>query len=124
MYDKFVRDRITQLRLKKGVSEYQMSYDLGHSRGYINNISYVLPSESEILDLVNEYYTPYTEKITRLNLAEVPVEEVSVSAQQSAVTDAEDDSTEPDDAEDTETQVPGWISGSGSDGELRGQGRK
>ena len=39
MYEKFVRDRITQLRLKKGVSEYQMSYDLGHSRGYVYNIS-------------------------------------------------------------------------------------
>ncbi len=39
MYEKFVRDRITQLRLKKNVSEYQMSYDLGHSRGYIYNIS-------------------------------------------------------------------------------------
>ncbi|MBS7316005.1 MAG: LCP family protein [Clostridiaceae bacterium] len=86
-----------------------------HTASYINNISYVLPSESEILELVNEYYNPYTEKITRLNLAEVPVEEVSVSTQQSAVTDAEDDSTEPDEAEDTETQVPGWISGSGSD---------
>lgn len=39
MKESFVRDRITQLRLKKGVSEYQMSYDLGHSRGYIYNIS-------------------------------------------------------------------------------------
>lgn len=39
MYEKFVRDRITQLRLKKGISEYKMSYDLGHSRGYIYNIS-------------------------------------------------------------------------------------
>ncbi|MBQ1343904.1 MAG: helix-turn-helix transcriptional regulator [Firmicutes bacterium] len=39
MEDSFVRERITQLRLKKGVSEYQMSYDLGHSRGYIYNIS-------------------------------------------------------------------------------------
>ena len=39
MYEYFVRDRITQLRLRKGVSEYQMSYDLGHSRGYIYNIS-------------------------------------------------------------------------------------
>ena len=39
MYEKFVRDRITQLRLKKGVSEYQMSYDLGHSRSYVYNIS-------------------------------------------------------------------------------------
>ena len=35
----FVRGRITQLRLQKGVSEYQMSYDLGCSRGYIYNIS-------------------------------------------------------------------------------------
>ena len=39
MQEDFERDRITQLRLKKGVSEYQMSYDLGHSRGYIYNIS-------------------------------------------------------------------------------------
>ncbi len=39
MYEKFVRERITQLRLKKNISEYQMSYDLGHSRGYIYNIS-------------------------------------------------------------------------------------
>lgn len=39
MNEEFVRERITQLRLKKGVSEYQMSYDLGHSRGYIYNIS-------------------------------------------------------------------------------------
>lgn len=39
MYEEFVRNRITQLRLRKGVSEYQMSYDLGHSRGYVYNIS-------------------------------------------------------------------------------------
>jgi len=39
MDEQFVRDRITQLRLHKGVSEYKMSYDLGHSRGYVHNIS-------------------------------------------------------------------------------------
>jgi len=39
MYEDFVKERITQLRIQKGVSEYQMSYDLGHSRGYIYNIS-------------------------------------------------------------------------------------
>ena len=39
MNAEFVRERITQLRLQKGVSEYKMSYDLGHSRGYVNNIS-------------------------------------------------------------------------------------
>ncbi|MBQ9198986.1 MAG: helix-turn-helix transcriptional regulator [Lachnospiraceae bacterium] len=47
--ENFVRNRITQLRLNKGISEYQLSYDLGHSRGYINNISSgkSLPSLSE-----------------------------------------------------------------------------
>lgn len=39
MCEDFVRERITQLRIKKGISEYQMSYDLGHSRGYVYNIS-------------------------------------------------------------------------------------
>ena len=39
MYAKLVRERITQLRLQKGISEYKMSYELGHCKGYINNIS-------------------------------------------------------------------------------------
>ena len=39
MREEFIRERITQLRLQKGISEYQMSYDLGHSRGYVYNIS-------------------------------------------------------------------------------------
>ena len=28
----FIRRRITELRLKRGISEYQLSYDLGHSK--------------------------------------------------------------------------------------------
>lgn len=57
MDEKFIRNRITQLRLKKGVSEYQMSYDLGHSRGYIYNISSgkSLPPMSEFL-VICEYF--------------------------------------------------------------------
>ena len=53
----FVRDRITQLRLKKGVSEYQMSYDLGHSRGYIYNISSgkALPPMKEFLAICDYF---------------------------------------------------------------------
>ena len=53
----FVRDRITQLRLQKGVSEYKMSYDLGHSRGYVNNISSgkALPSMTEFFAIC-EYF--------------------------------------------------------------------
>ncbi len=54
---KFVRDRITQLRLKKGVSEYRMSYDLGHSRSYVYNISSgkSMPPMSEFLQIC-EYF--------------------------------------------------------------------
>lgn len=35
----FIRDRITELRLQKGASEYKMSMDLGHSKSYIQSIS-------------------------------------------------------------------------------------
>ena len=57
MYSKFVRDRITQLRISKGVSEYQMSYDLGHSKGYINNISSgkSLPSMTEFFAICDYF---------------------------------------------------------------------
>ena len=53
MQEDYIRNRITQLRLKKGVSEYQMSYDLGHSRGYIYNISSAkaLPPIKEFLSI-------------------------------------------------------------------------
>lgn len=53
----FVRERITQLRIQKGVSEYKMSYDLGHSRGYINNISSgkTLPSMTEFLAICDYF---------------------------------------------------------------------
>ncbi len=57
MTGEFVRERITQLRLQKGVSEYKMSYDLGHSRGYVNNISSgkSLPSMSEFLSICDYF---------------------------------------------------------------------
>lgn len=35
----FVRKRISDLRAKKGLSEYRMSTDLGHSKSYIQSIS-------------------------------------------------------------------------------------
>ncbi len=35
----FIRNRITELRMKKGVSEYRMSLDMGHNKGYIQRIS-------------------------------------------------------------------------------------
>ncbi len=80
VYDKFVRDRITQLRLQKGVSEYQMSYDLGHSRGYIYNISSgkSLPPLSEFFAIC-EYFgiTPaefFDDKLSNPELIQKAVE--------------------------------------------------
>ncbi len=49
--EEFISKRITELRLKKDVSEYQMSLELGHSRSYIQSISSgrVMPSMKEFL---------------------------------------------------------------------------
>lgn len=51
MDEQFIRNRITELRVKKGVSEYRMSMDLGHSKSYIQSISSgkSLPSLPEFL---------------------------------------------------------------------------
>ena len=50
-YEKYIRERITSLRLKKNVSESRMSLDLGHSNSYIRNITSgkALPSLGEFL---------------------------------------------------------------------------
>ena len=47
----FIRERISQLRIKKDVSEYKMSTDLGHSKSYMQSISSgrAAPSLSEFL---------------------------------------------------------------------------
>ena len=38
MDENFIRNRLTQLRMQKEVSEYKMSLDLGHSKSYIQSI--------------------------------------------------------------------------------------
>lgn len=57
MDTQFIRDRISQLRIQKGVSEYQMSYDLGHSHSYIYNISSgkSLPPMAEFLQICDYF---------------------------------------------------------------------
>lgn len=80
MYEEFVRNRITQLRLQKGVSEYKMSYDLGHSRGYVYNISSgkSLPPLSEFFAICDYFgITPsefFDDKVTRPDLIQKALE--------------------------------------------------
>ena len=47
----YIRNKITELRIKKNVSEHRMSLDLGHSRSYIHGIvtGKSLPSMTEFL---------------------------------------------------------------------------
>ena len=57
MDENFIRTRITDLRMQKGVSEYKMSIDMGNSKSYIQSISSgrALPSLSELL-YICEYF--------------------------------------------------------------------
>ena len=57
MKTSFIGERITELRMKKGVSEYQMSYDLGHNKNYIRAITSgrSLPSVRELFAII-EYF--------------------------------------------------------------------
>lgn len=57
MDEQFIRDRISELRIQKNVSERSMSIDLGHSPSYIHSIvsGKALPSMSEFL-YICEYF--------------------------------------------------------------------
>lgn len=50
----YVRQKITELRIKRNISEYQLSYDVGHSKNYVHNIvtGYSQPSVKELLYLI------------------------------------------------------------------------
>ena len=78
MDTQFVRDRITQLRLKKGVSEYQMSYDLGHSRSYVYNISSgkSLPPMAEFLQIGNYFDITPSQFFDESALLQTAIEEL------------------------------------------------
>lgn len=57
MDDKFIRNRISELRMQKNISERSMSIDLGHSPSYVHSIvsGKALPSMSEFL-YICEYF--------------------------------------------------------------------
>lgn len=51
MESEYITQRITELRLQRGVAEHRMSLELGHSRSYMQGISSgrALPSMTEFL---------------------------------------------------------------------------
>lgn len=57
MDEAYIRNRITELRLRKKVSEYQMSMALGQNHGYIQAISSgrSLPSMEQFLNICDYF---------------------------------------------------------------------
>lgn len=58
MDDMFIRKRINELRLSHDMSEYTLSYELGHSKNYINGITFgrTLPSIKELLYICDYFH--------------------------------------------------------------------
>ncbi len=56
----FIRRRISELRQKKGVTEYKMSQDLGHTKGYMQSISSgkTMPSYQELFRICDYLEVP------------------------------------------------------------------
>lgn len=56
-YEDLIRERITRLRLERNLSEYQLSYELGQSKGYIQSITSgrALPSMAMFLEICDYF---------------------------------------------------------------------
>lgn len=71
--EKFIRNRITELRIRKDVSEHRMSLDLDKSGSYLRGISSgaSLPSLKELFNIIayfnmspSEFFAPLDDKDT------------------------------------------------------------
>lgn len=74
-YTEFIRKRITELRLAKGVAEHKMSLELGRSGSYIRGITNgaSLPSLKELFSIMEyfdmgpvEFFAPLTDDQSQL----------------------------------------------------------
>ena len=57
MDETFIAKRITQLRMARNISEYQMSLELGHSKSYIQGITSrkAMPSAQELFNIADYF---------------------------------------------------------------------
>ena len=75
-YEAFIRNRIAELRLKKNVSEHQMSLDLDKSGSYIRGITNGLsmPSARGLLWIIQYFNMTPSEFFAPLRPAETKLE--------------------------------------------------
>lgn len=73
-YEAFIRSRVTELRLRKNVSEHRMSLDLDKSGSYIRGISSgaALPSAKELFNIIDYFEMTPSEFFAPLDSAETP----------------------------------------------------
>lgn len=57
MDETFIAERITELRLARNISEYQMSLELGQSKGYVQGITSrkCLPSVKQLFNIADYF---------------------------------------------------------------------
>lgn len=70
----FIGERISELRLKKNVSEYQMSLDLGKNKSYIQSLTSgrSLPTMQSFLD-IRDYLEVTPQQFFDLELHNLPL---------------------------------------------------
>ena len=63
MDETFIAERITELRLARNVSEYQMSLELGQSKSYIQGITSgkSLPSVKQLFNIADYFHMTLSE---------------------------------------------------------------
>ena len=73
-YEDFIRSRITDLRLRKNVSEHRMSLDLDKSGSYIRGISSgaALPSTKELFNIIEYFEMTPSEFFAPIDHTETP----------------------------------------------------
>lgn len=57
MDESYIAKRITQLRMARNISEYQMSLELGHSKSYVQSITSgkSMPSTQELFNIADYF---------------------------------------------------------------------
>lgn len=77
-YNDFIRNRITQLRIEKNVSEHKMSLDLDKSGSYIRGITsgIALPSLKELFNIISYFNMTPTEFFAPMDDAYTPYREL------------------------------------------------
>lgn len=89
-YANFLRQRITELRMKRNVSEYQMSLDLGQNKNYIQGISSgkSLPSMAQFFNIC-DYFCITPEQFFSNNCRPELINSISDGMQDLSETDLE-----------------------------------